>query len=624
MRQRYGLGFLAALLAHSMHSGAQCPDFVPERRAYFGDIHVHTSYSQDANWRMGTSRTTPDDAYRFARGARISLPPYDSEGHSVRSAQLERPLDFLAVTDHAESLGEVRVCELPGYDGPGADMCGAGPWKRMAVGLASRILPLETLCPPGDISCAAAEQEVWSDTIQAAQDHNNACEFTTFIGYEWSGLADGSNLHRNVIFRNDAVVQQPISARNARTPEALWDALDSQCRDAIAGCEALTIPHNPNLSDGKMFSPTTVSGEAMSTHVAEQRRRYERLVEIVQHKGESECYGGVGAEDELCGFEKLPYSNFFQKYLPFLGEPPADDSRYVREALREGLRLERELGINPFVPGFIGGTDTHLGAGGDVEEGSYKGNHGAQHIKGDGSAPQLPDRVEQNPGGLAVLYAEENSRESLFAAMRRREAFATSGPRIQLRFFGGWEYADTLCEAPDLVTRGYAGGVPMGGVLEAGSGAVSPPGFVVSATSDPGFDRVPGGLLQRLQIVKGWVDETGVSREQVFDIAGDPANGASVDLETCQVSGDGYQRLCQVWRDPAFEPAQNAFYYARAVENPSCRWQQRICAANRVSCDGSDSVPEGLEGCCDDSVPGTVQERAWSSPIWYRQATPAS
>ncbi|MFV0275700.1 MAG: DUF3604 domain-containing protein [Parahaliea sp.] len=597
---------------------AACDNASAERRAYFGDLHVHTSYSQDANWRMGNTRVTPDDAYAFARGARVGLPPFDSQGHSLRSAQLERPLDFLAVTDHAEALDQVRVCEDPDFDGPGAGMCRSGFGWRLFKDALSRVLPVQTLCPPGDARCAAAGLAVWQDIIAAAGKHHVDCEFTTFIGYEWSGTAGSSNLHRNVIFRNEAVLERPLSTRKVRTPEALWDALDAQCRDGIAGCEALTIPHNPNLSEGRMFSPLTVAGEPLSPMVAEQRVRYERLVELVQHKGESECYGGVGAEDELCRFEKLPYGSFLQKYFPILAEPPADDSRYVREALREGLRLERTLGQNPFVPGFIGGTDTHLGTGGDVAEGRYQGHHGARHIAGDGSLVQLPDRLEQNPGGLAVLYAQENTREALFAAMRRREAYATSGPRIQLRFFGGWDYPGDLCERVDLITRGYAQGVPMGGVLEGAAGGGRSPRFIVAAVADPGTAQAPGGLIQRLQVVKGWVGGQGASREQIYDVEGWAGGKATVDLDTCEVSGPGGKRLCTVWQDPEFDASQNAFYYSRVVENPSCRWQQRICATNRVNCADASSVPEGLEGCCDDSVPRLIQERAWSSPIWYQ------
>lgn len=615
------LGVAALLLGSSAQCAAACNDFSAERRAYFGDLHVHTRFSQDASWRMGNTRLGPDEAYQFARGHRIDLPPYDALGESLRSVQLQRPLDFLAVTDHAEALDAVRVCENPAYDGPGAWMCHSSPWTRMAMGLVGRYLPVDTLCGPGDVQCALAGAEVWSDIVLSAQQHNAPCDFSTFIGYEWSGLDGGANLHRNVIFRNSAVPAAPVSARDARTPEALWAALDEHCRDSIDGCEAVTIPHNANLSQGRMFSPMTTAGVRMTPALAAQRARYERLAELIQHKGDSECYGGVGAEDELCGFEKLPYSSFVQKYLPFLGEAPADDSRYLREALREGLRLQRELGENPFAIGFIGGTDSHVAAGGAVAEDNHPGHHGAQHISGTGAAAQLPDRVEQNPGGLAVLYAEENSRDALYRAMQRREAYATSGPRIQLRFFGGWNYEDDLCERVDLVAQGYANGVPMGGELRAADRNGRAPAFLLAAMADTGTASLPGGALQRLQVIKAWVDAQGESREQIYDVAGSVEIGMQVDLKSCQPLARGYRKLCTVWRDPEFSPATSALYYARVVETPSCRWHRRICVANAVNCDDVEALPDGFKGCCDESVPDTVQERAWSSPIWYRPAS---
>ena len=351
--------------------------------------------------------------------------------------------------------------------------------------------------------------------------------------------------------------------------------------------------------------------------VAQRRSRYERLAEIYQHKGDSECYFGADfAVDELCSFEKLPYSSFLGKYVSVLREPPANDSRYMREALREGIRLQQVLGVNPFTPGFIGSTDSHIGAPGAVNESLYKGNHGAQHILGDGSQPQLPDRVEQSPGGLAVLYAEQNTRAALFDAMLRREAYGTSGTRITLRFFGGWGFPVNMCQAADFAALGYRDGVPMGGELPVQHAAAAPV-FAVSALQDTGTAHSSGTSLQRIQVVKGWVDESGASREQVYDIAGNANNGAKVNLSSCEPVGNGFPRLCGVWTDPDFDPKHNAYYYARVLENPSCRWQQRICSANRVTCDDPDAVPAAFAGCCDTTVPKTIQERAWSSPIWY-------
>jgi hypothetical protein len=574
---------------------------------------------------MGSSRTTPADAYRFARGEAISLPPYDDTGNSARSLKLKRPLDFAIVTDHAENMDMVRVCSDPLNPGANAWSCRQNELLLEGLRWLGNWLPwAKPLCGDGSAECREAASAVWHDTIGAANGHNAECDFTTFIAYEWSGTREGANLHRNVIFRNRQVPDLPISALDAPRPELLWSALDSQCREGKAGCEAITIPHNPNLSGGHMFSATMGSGEALTPAVAEQRARYERLVELFQHKGDSECYfDPTFSEDELCAFEKLPYSSFLGKYFGFLRKAPANDTRYLREALLEGLRLERELGINPFTPGFIASTDTHIGAPGAVAENDYRGHHGAQSIVGDGSRAQLPDRLEQNPGGLAVFYAEQNTREAIFAAMQRREAYGTSGPRIQLRFFGGWRYASDMCEATDFVARGYRGGVPMGAVLppQEADGA---PVFAITAAQDGGTPELPGTPLQRIQVVKGWVDENGKSREKVYDVAGsaDSTAGSGVDPASCRPGGEGFKSLCAVWADPQFEPGLNAWYYARAVENPSCRWQQHICLANKLSCDNPRGLTPELAGCCDPTVPKTIQERAWSSPIWYRSQQP--
>jgi hypothetical protein len=615
---RHLIALLITAVGTQAHAEVPCPDFTAERRAYFGDTHVHTRYSQDANWRMGSTQTTPDDAYRFARGERISLPPYDAAGNSLRSLQIQRPLDFAVVTDHAEDMGIVRICEDPDYPGFDAWVCRKNQIVAALSQKAAQYLPgVDVPCSGPSAECDAATTAVWQDTISAAQTHNSHCEFSTLIGYEWSGTLQGSNMHRNVLFRSEDVITRPISAREAPHVEALWEGLDRKCRDAVPGCEAITIPHNMNLSEGKMFSARMGNGEAITSAVALQRARYERLAEILQHKGSSECYYGADfAADELCNFEMLPFSSFLGKYFPLLREPPVNDSRFMREALREGFRLEQELGSNPFAPGFIGSTDNHTSTPGAVEENNYGGNHGAQVIIGRGEKPQLPDRVEQNAGGLAVVYAEQNSRDALFDAMQRREAYGTSGTRIQLRFFGAADFPEDLCSRPDLVAQGYRHGVPMGSELTTTEEA---PVFVVSAAQDPGTPQFPGTALQRIQIIKGWVDADGSSREKVYEIAGQPDNGASVNLDTCEPQGEGFQSLCQVWQDPDFDSTSNAFYYTRVLENPSCRWQQHICAANQVDCSRPEAVSEGLRGCCDTSVPKTIQERAWSSPIWWRR-----
>jgi hypothetical protein len=331
----------------------------------------------------------------------------------------------------------------------------------------------------------------------------------------------------------------------------------------------------------------------------------------MQHKGDSECLLGGDTTDEACGFEKLPYDNFRGRWA-LLGANPPQRVQFVREALKRGLALEAKLGANPFRFGIVASTDTHLGAAGLVSERSFPGHGGAGARRGRACRPACRnDRVQT--GRLAVL-CRENSREALFAAMKRREAYGTSGPRPIVRFFGGPSYPADLCERPDFVTTGYRDGVPMGGELTGGA-ARAPLRFAVQALQDPGSAREPGVPLQRIQIVKGWL-AAGETHERVIDVAGGP-NAAGVDLATCEPHGAGAARLCTVWTDPDFDPSQPAFYYARVLENPRCRWSQRICAAARVDCARSETITEGLEGCCDPLHQPIVQERAWTSPIWY-------
>jgi hypothetical protein len=340
-------------------------------------------------------------------------------------------------------------------------------------------------------------------------------------------------------------------------------------------------------------------------------------VEIMQHKGDSECLPGAGAADELCGFEKLRSDSFAGRYAPFLAEEPRP-RQFVRHALTEGLRQQELVGVNPFQYGIIASTDTHLGTPGLVAESAdYPGHGGAGPPAGDALPVGLPDAIDFNPGGLAVLFAEENTREALFRAMRRREAYATSGPRIGVRFFGSWKLPAETCAADDLAREGYARGVPMGGELPARPEGGGAPTFVLAATRDPGAPGAPGTPLQRAQVVKGWVDAEGGLRQRVFEVAGTPDDGAGVDLATCEPEGAGHDALCGIWRDPAFDPAHPAFYYARVVENPTCRWSQKACNAAGVRCGDGGHVPEGYEECCAPDIDPVIQERAWTSPIWY-------
>ncbi|MFP6626688.1 MAG: DUF3604 domain-containing protein [Deltaproteobacteria bacterium] len=624
---------------------AACTDFDPLRRPFFGDLHVHTAYSFDAS--AQDTRNRPEDAYRFAQGQRIGIQPYDSHDKAGRYIQLERPLDFAAVTDHAEFLGEIHICRTPGTWSYWHPACILHRWDDQ---LGFSLMAIRGIvqkkrwgfCGESGLNCLNAAAGVWEDIHKAAEeayDRSAACSFTSFVGYEWTAsVGQGKNLHRNVIFRNDKTPKVPISWIETPSAVDLWDHLQQQCVDGLPGCDVLTIPHNSNLSGGLMLQSARVWEDAVpkgavDSHEARQRARWEPLFEVIQHKGSSECDNrGSWAADELCGFEKLPYDRFggkflasdFPPYITWLVDKDVlaprqlpTENNFMRWALKEGLRQEAELGANGFRFGVIGSTDTHIAAAGLTEEKGHPGHGGAGMPAGEGLAPGLPDDLEFGPGGLAVIWAEENTRDSLFTAMQRREAYATSGTRPVVRFFAGWDYPEDLCSQPDLVARGYTGGVAMGGQLASPTG---PPGqaprFIVSALQDPGTRTTAGTPLQRIQIIKGWF-KNGQTYERVVDVAGG-ANQASVDLDTCQRRGQGASSLCTVWQDPDFDPDVPSFYYARVLENPSCRWSQYLCLEAGVDCSSDPaSIPDGYENCCSPEHQPTQQERAWTSPIWY-------
>ena len=605
-----------------------CREHQPLKQALFGDLHVHTGFSYDARARDVT--VTPQQAYRFARGEPVTLPPLDAQGRPTREVRAERPLDFAMVADHAEWLGETGACVAPdsaSYESwPCRSLRGKGSLKFLGAlpfFAATRSGPERSasICGPGAERCREFTASQWLAIQQAAEeayDRSERCEFTSFVGYEYSRRDLGFMTHRNVVFRNEIVPELPLSSIEAAQPEDLWRGLRELCIDTETGCDALAIPHNTNYSSGLAFgrrNPEATEDELREA--AHLQAELEPLIEITQHKGDSECRNGLlgvtGAPDEFCDFEKIwaAAPNCVPGAVPE-GQCAAP-LNYARYMIARGLADQARFGVNPLRLGFVASTDTHNGTPGSVEEFRTFGATGKRddtprkRLTPESSLGQ-PGNVQRSRGGLAGVWAEENSRESIFDALGRRETFGTSGPRIQPRFFGGADIPEDLCARASFVEDGYATGVPMGGELGSEDGMARSPAFAVQAVRDPGTEGHPGGLLQRIQIVKVTLGEEGSYHQEVFDIAGGP-NAASVDLDTCEVEGPGADMLCGVWRDPDFDPQQPAAWYARVLENPSCRWSWWECL--RFAPD------ERPASCAEDLVPRTLQERAWTSPIWY-------
>jgi hypothetical protein len=594
---------------------APCAQHDPLKNVYWGDLHVHTANSFDVT--AFDVRNTPADAYRFARGEPLTLPPLDANGQGTRTVQIDRPLDFAAVTDHAEFLGEVETCTTPGaagYDAPGCVMLRAGGNNgivEMAIALTA-INPSRDpdICGADGSGCADAASAVWASVKQAAADAYDttaACSFTSFVAYEYTAATNFSTLHRNVIFANEHV-PQPTTYFEQPTPQGLWRELQHSCLDDSNGCDVLAIPHNPNESNGNMFF--VESSETADD--ARQRVAMEPLVEVYQHKAASECFNGLsgilGAPDEQCSFE-APRRDPVMDCGDGVGSGGVKRTGcfsrldFARGILLAGLSEEQRIGVNPYRLGFVSSTDTHNGTPGLTTERGWAGHRGLDDdtsAKRLGSGTLIGGGIEYSPGGLVAVWAEENSRPAIFSALRRREVYGTSGPRIPVRFFAGYNLPSGICTDPQLVATATAVGVPMGGLLSPSSTA---PTFVVSALRDPSSTVA----LQRIQIIKGWVDSDGW-HQSVTDIAGGD-NGASVDATTCAPTGSGSDTLCGTFTDPDFHADQHAFYYARVLENPTCRWSAWECLSLPVA-----SQPAA---CTDPTVPTTIQERAWTSPIWY-------
>lgn len=608
----------------------------PDRRAFFGDLHVHTAYSFDA-YVFGTTNT-PDDAYRYARGEALDHP----SGYRV---QLQRPLDFYAVTDHAMLLGVVREAantdtEFSRYPAsePLHDI--NAPENMDVFSLTERGVVFGTFIPrvlngilEGSIDAQLVQnisKSAWLDTIRAANDAYTPGRFTTFAAFEYTTSSDDrGNLHRNVIFRDtDRLPAVPFSRFNSQNPEGLWSWMDG-LRER--GVESLAIPHNSNGSNGQMFKLTDWSDVPLDDDYSRQRRRNEPLVEITQIKGTSDTHPLLSKNDEWADFEIAPYRVATKLY----SEPAGS---YVRNALLRGLQIQAGGVINPYQFGLIGSTDTHTGAS-SLRESTFFSKagmlDGTAQLRGSIPASFLygtilrfldPGSLQEVDGktylatssfeywsasGLAGVWAEQNTREAIYDAFRRKETFATSGPRIQVRFFAGYDFDEALLQSPSLTATAYRTGIAMGGDLAPDRGRA--PTFLVWALADP-----LGAPLQRLQVIKGYL-ENGEHRERVYDVACSdghavnpatrrcPDNGAAVDLADCSTTADvGAPELKTLWRDPDFRPGQEAFYYVRVLQNPTCRWSTW------------DAVRAGEQPRSD--LPATIQERAWSSPIWYRAA----
>ena len=621
---------------------------VAERKAYFGDLHVHTTYSFDG-YAFGTL-ATPYDAYRFAKGEAIANPA----GFNM---QLSRPMDFYAVTDHAMFLGLVKAAadtstafsknefSEPYHDLNAPENMGAGLFSIL-----NRLSTFSTFLPTaiGQIASGDLDREevlgvvrsAWSDSIDAADQFNDPGRFTTFAAYEYtSSTPDMGNLHRNVVFKGtDQLPREPFSRFHSANPEDLWQWMDDL---RAKGVESLAIPHNSNGSNGQMFKLADWAGNPVDDAYAEQRIRNEPIVEITQVKGTSETHPVLSSRDEWAGFEIMPYRVATNALSQQQGS-------YVREALLSGMTLEQQGTVNPYRFGFIGSSDTHSAASQNYES-NFVSKLGLISSTGEqrGSLPQTGllgelgyqtlkaagrgnSRVRINgdiytagatptfgASGLAAAWAEENTRESLYSAFRRKEVFATSGPRIQIRLFAGYGFDEGMLTEADGIQQAYARGVTMGGSLGPGPAvegaqpmALEGPGFLVMASADT--ESAP---LQRLQMIKGWIDAEG-THEAVIDVACAggaavnpntnrcPDNGAQVDISDCSINAEtGAGQLSALWHDPDFQPEQRAFYYARVIENPTCRWSTW------------DATRAGIAPRPD--LPTTIQERAWSSPIHY-------
>ena len=582
-------------------------------RPLFGDEHVHTGWSGDA----GMSGTTldPEDAFRFARGEEVI-------STSGQPAQLSRPLDWMAITDHSDGMGVISLIREGDTDMMADptlkrwhDMMNEGGESASAAMMELIAAQSNKKLPPPIMDPKFAKS-AWERTTAIAEKYNDPGRFSAIIGYEWtSNAGGGDNLHRNVIYRDGkdkADLALPMTTFVSENPEELWKWMDAW--EKKTGGHLLAIPHNGNLSNGRMFEMQTFEGKPLSKDWAQQRQRWEPLYEAIQFKGQSEAHPSLSPNDEFTvGYELWDRGNL--NLVP--KKPGMIQHEYLREALKNGIKVERDLGANPFKYGMAAGTDTH-NALSAAEEDNFFSKFSAGEPRPDRwneDAMKFGDRVvkgwEVTAAGYTAVWALENTREAIWDAMKRRETYATTGTRVWLRFFGGYDFSasDLYARAPAI--PGYAKGVPMGGDLPKAPAGKAPT-FMVAALKDP-----YGGNLDRIQIIKGWVDETGMTHEKIFDVAWSQPNkrqagadgrippvGNTVDVEHATWTNTiGEAELGTVWSDPEFDPRMPAFYYARVIEIPTPRWTAYDARYFKVKIS-----PE---------VPMVTQERAWSSPIWY-------
>ena len=572
----------------------------PDRNVYFGTTHGHSNWSIDAN-ALGNSMAGPEDGYRFARGEAVA----HMGGEKV---QLAQPLDFFMMTDHSEFMGTAPMMTEKGspvYDTPLAKLVQQGKMTEAFSTIAGHIIASTDIPGFSDPKIAAS---VWQKVVANAEKYNEPGEFTTFVAYEWTSLPGEANMHRNLIFRDTKVPEVPFTAMDSNKPEDLWTAMEKWRNQ---GMTVFAISHNGNASLGKMFSLEDSDGTFIDAAYAKRRNLNEPLHEAGQTKGVSMAHPMFSPNDEWANFELWNY------HLPTGAPVPAMRANYIREAWKMGLNLERVIGENPFKMGVEGGSDSHSTIN-TFEEFDFQGNHAmidnTAEKRRSGTAGQSKavkgGNLFLNPGTLTGVWAESNTRGPIYDAMVRKETYATSGTRIRVRFFAGYDYPDDLFTNEDWVKAAYAGGVPMGADLPANPTGKAIPKFAVWALKSP-----HSANLDRIQIIKLWTDGV-IDYEKIYNVALSdgrmvdvntgkaPPVGNTVDIPTATYTNDiGDVELMALWFDPDFNPTQSAAYYVRVLEIPTPRWSTY------------DAVTLGLPP--DDRVPAIIQERAWTTPIWY-------